>query len=121
MKISEMTNDQATNTLIRLAQPISNILDDEEMGGLLKEFSGMEGLGYKKAIAKLLPKVATIGLKNHRTDFYEIIGALGQIPTGKVGGMKLMETLAILRDSIDRDFLDFIESFGSQARTAEGE
>ena len=42
MKISEMTNDQAADVLIRLSVPLGNICEDEETIGIIEKYKSME-------------------------------------------------------------------------------
>lgn len=113
MKISEMNNDQATNAIIRLAEPIANILDDPNSEAFLKELSEQKGKKLKDSVSAILPKAVAFCMKDHKKDLYEIVGALIMIPTGKVGAMNFMQTVKEVKDSIDEDFLDFFKSSGS--------
>lgn len=107
MKISEMNNDQATEAMIRIAGPISNICDDEDMLAILDEIANSKNIPVVKMVAKILPKFTAFGLKKHRDDIYEIISALHMIPVAEVGGMNFAETMRIIRDSYD----DILASF----------
>ena len=111
MKISEMTNDQATDALIRIATPLSNICDDEEMLRILDDLKSLGDMNLLTAVGKLLPKIVTYGLKKHKTDVYEIIGALQMMPTTKVGSMNFAETIQAVRDSYD----DVLASFFTES------
>lgn len=113
MKISEMTNDQATQAIIRIAQPMANIMDDPNAEALLEEFSKQKDQKLINAISNVLPKAVAFCMKDHKKDLYEIIGALTLIPTGKIGAMNFVQTIKELKDSIDQDFLDFFKSSGS--------
>jgi hypothetical protein len=111
MKISMMTNDQASEAMIRIATPLANILDDENSKPLFDEMSKL-GDG-KHTIAKIIPKFVAFCLKDHKHDLYEIIGALTFKPTSKVGNMNFMETVKEMKESIDEDFIGFFKSSGS--------
>ena len=119
MKISEMTNDQATQAIIRLAQPLANIMDDPNAVGVFEEFAKQKGEKLSTAIGAVLPKAVAFCMKDHKKDLYEIIGALTMIPASKVGAMNFVQTIKELKDSIDQDFLDFFKS--SRNVTAESE
>ncbi len=101
MKISEMTNDQATEAIIRIATPISNICDNEEMLGLVDELQKMGEMSLFTAIGRLLPKLVTYALKEHKNDLYEIIGALQMKSAEEVGKMNFAETIKAVKDSYD--------------------
>lgn len=107
MKISEMTNDQAAEAMIRLSVPMSNICDSEEIAEMLTQLSGMAKMPLIRTIGKMLPKFVLYGLKDHKQDVYEIIGALQMVPTEKVGKLNFKETVAMLRDSYDEIIASF--------------
>lgn len=117
MKISEMTNDQATNAIIRIAQPIANIMDDPNAEAFFSELSQQKDKSLAKAISAILPKAVAFCMKDHKKDLYEIVGALTMIPVGKVGAMNFMQTVKEIKDSIDEDFLSFFKSSGSATAT----
>ena len=110
MKISEMTNDQATQAIVRLAQPLANIMDDPQAESVLGEFAKQKDKPLINAISAVLPKAVAFCMKDHKKDLYEVIGALTMIPAGKVGAMNFVQTIKELKDSIDQDFLDFFKS-----------
>lgn len=101
MKISEMTNDQATDAIIRIAPAISNICEDTEMLTIIEDLQKFGEMNLLTAVGKLLPKITTLALKNHKHDVYEIIGALQQKPTEQVGKMNFAETLKAAKESYD--------------------
>ena len=113
MKISEMTNDQATQALVRLSGPFASICDDDEMMAILDEVDkmrkgeGEQGVPVIKAISHILPKFITFGLVKHKADLYEIVGALLGEPRNKIGGLNITETIKAVRDSYD----DVLASF----------
>lgn len=110
MKISEMTNDQASNVLIRISQPMANIMDDQNIEPLFKAITESKDMTLAKMIGNLLPKFVTFAIKDHKADLYEIIGAFVEKPAKAVGDMNIMETMKLLKDSIDKDFIDFFSS-----------
>lgn len=110
MKISEMTNEQAANALIRISEPISNICDNDEVVALLDEFSKMEKLGLVRAVGRMLPKLMAFALKDHKNDIYEIIGALADKTTAEIAAMNFKETVDIARNSYDDILRDFFTS-----------
>lgn len=114
MKISKMTTDQAADALARLAQPIANILEDNEVEPLVKELSESREMSNVKIVASFLPRVVSLALKNHRADLYEVVGALAQKPASQVGKMPILDVMNILKESIDKDLLDFFKSSGEQ-------
>lgn len=107
MKISEMTNDQATEALIRISGPFESICNDDEVAEALEKISKMGNMPIIKAIGTMFPIIATIGLKKHKADLYEIISALTNKPVGQVGKMNFKETVDALQDSYDSIIRDF--------------
>lgn len=119
MKISEMTNDQATEAMIRLCGPFSNICDDEEMLSVIDDISDMSeknpNMKPIQQFGKFLPKIVTVCLQKHKNDLYEIIGALQMIPAAKVGAMNFAETIKAVKGSYD----DILVGFFTQSAAAE--
>ena len=119
MKISDMTNDQATEAMIRLCGPFSNICDDEEALKIIDEINGASkkdpNMHPIRQWAAFLPKLVTFALQKHKNDLYEIIGALTMQSAAKVGRMNFKETLKIIKDSYD----DILASFFTQSAAAE--
>ena len=110
MKISQMTNDQAADAMIKLAGPISRLLEDEETRKLVEEAqSQREGEGGIAFFGRILPKVVPFMMKDHREDLYAVVAALTLRPVGDVGKMNFVETIKELRESIDEDFLGFFK------------
>ena len=114
MKISQMNNDQAADAMLKMAQPISNLMDDEDTKKLLETLTQTQqdegGISY---FGKVLPQVVSFCMKNHKADVYAIVGALMQKPASEVGKLNFLETVKELRESIDEDFLGFFKSSGS--------
>lgn len=110
MKISEMTNDQATEAMIRLSEPFKNICDDDDMVAILDKLKNLRDEVPVRAIGRMIPDICGYAMKKHRKDLYEIVGALAMIPTEKVGGMNFKQTIGIIRDSYDDILKDFFTS-----------
>lgn len=110
MKLSEMSNEQATNFLIQTSQPIANIMEDDDVNDLFNQVKNSKGQTVAKMIATLLPKVVTVALKSHKKDLFEIVGAFAEKSAKEVGQMNFLVTLNILKESVDKDFLDFFNS-----------
>lgn len=114
MKISEMTNDQAAQALIDLAEPIGRICDDEEAVNLVAEYRGNARKPFFYALGRILPRLTANLIKTHKRDVYEIVSILGDIKREEVGNMPLAETVKILRESYD----DILASFFGSSATA---
>jgi hypothetical protein len=110
MKISEMTNDQAAEAMIRLAVPFGNICEDEEAVKLIEDYKGMGDKPVLYTIGKMLPQLTAYMFKKHKTDLYEIVGALTFTKVSAVAKMNFIETVNILRDSYDEVLKGFFTS-----------
>jgi hypothetical protein len=117
MKISMMTNDQASEAMIRISTPMANILDDKNSKELIDSMADLARNSSTGAISALLPKFVSFCLKDHKADLYEIIGALTFKPASHVGKMNFMETIKEMRESIDEDFIGFFKSSGNATAT----
>lgn len=110
MKLSEMTNEQATDALIRISVPFENICGDDDVKEALDEISKLGNEPMIKAVGKIIPLLTGLLLKKHKHDLYEIISALTMKPVSSVGKMNFKETLEIVQESYDDIFRDFFSS-----------
>lgn len=117
MKISMMTNDQASEAMIRISTPMANILDDKRSKELIDGMAQVAQTTTTSAISAYLPKFVSFCLKDHKDDLYEIIGALTFKPASVVGNMNFIETVKEMRESIDEDFIGFFKSSGNATAT----
>lgn len=121
MKISEMTNDQAADTMIRLAVPFGNICEDEEATKLIDEYRSMSKMPLIQTIGKMLPKFIAYMLKTHKADLYEIVGALTFKTADKVAKMNFAETVKVIKESYDEVLVSFFQSSVKQTEKEESE
>lgn len=119
MKISEMTTEQAAETLVRLSAPIGNICDDENLVGIIKKFheSKTENI---RAVGRLLPEVLGFALQTHKRDVYEIVGTLIGKTCDEVAKMPFAALLKEVRNSYDEVFKDFFISSIKQGSGTDG-
>lgn len=120
MKISEMTNDQAAEALIRLTVPFSNICDDEDAMKMIDEYQAMNKQPLIKTIGKMLPQLAAYLFKSHKTDLYEIVGAVTFKKSAEVAKMNFLETIKVLRESYDEVMRSFFTSSVQQMKQPVG-
>lgn len=122
MKISEMTNDQAAEALLRISGPFAAIADDDELMALMDEVQSMQksGMTVNKATVKMIPKFVAFGVKKHRRDFYEIIGALTGQTEAAVSRMNFLETVRIMQESYDEVFSGFFTRSGGARKIRGG-
>lgn len=116
MKISEMTNDQACDAILRISGPFARITEDPEAAEILNMVDEMSSgkVSAAKAMPKLLPRFAAFGLKAHREDFYEVVGALTGASLEAVRKMNFIATIGVLRESWDEVAAGFFPSSGKQ-------
>lgn len=122
MKITEMTNDQAADAMLRLAGPFASFADDEEFMKMMDEIQAMKdgGMPVRTATLKMIPKFVTFGIRRHKHDLYEIIGALTLKPTAQVAKMNFMETIQTVRESWDDVTASFFPSSGAALMKSAG-
>lgn len=111
MKISEMTNDQATNALIRLSVPFGNICDDPETVALIDKYVKAKDAPFIQTIGRILPEITALALKAHKDDLYEIVGTLMDKTVDDVAKMNFLETIKAVRDSYDEVLHGFFTSY----------
>jgi hypothetical protein len=120
MKISEMDNEQAANALIRIATPLGNICDDEQITGIITRYQEMEETPIIKVIAKFMPEIVSVAFKKHKNDLFEIVGALTLQSADKVSKMNFLQTINVIKDAInDEDMKGFFTSFKGQRKKRE--
>lgn len=117
MKISQMNNNQAADALVRIADPMGRICDDEELVDMLDTFSNLKNVGFIAAIGRMLPRIVAYALKKHREDMYEIIGALDGKTSEEVAKMNFVETVKLVKDSYDDILKDFFISSAVSGKT----
>ena len=102
MKLSEMTNDQAAEVMIRLGGPLGAICDDEEALKMIDEYKKTyrtTPLFY--AVGRLIPRLVTYFMKTHKQELYEIVSILSEKKLSEVNQMNFKETIGIIRGSWD--------------------
>ena len=113
MKLSEMTNDQAAEVMIRLSGPVGAICDDEEAVKMIEEYKKRYRMPLFYAVGKMIPTLVGYLLKKHRDELYEIISILSGWKKDEVGTMNIAQTVNVLRESYDETLSVFFRSSGS--------
>lgn len=117
MKFSEMNNEQAADALVRLAAPIGNICDDEKITNLIMEYKGMENTPMIKVIGKFLPQIVGVVFKTHRSDMFEIVGALTMQTKDKAAKMNFLDSVNVIKESLnDEALMSFFPSLRRQTK-----
>ena len=120
MKISEMTNEQAADALVKITVPLGNICEDEETVNLFKKWNDEKGIPVVQMIGKILPQAVAHLMKTHRDDLYEIIGALAFQTKEQVAKMNFFSTVNLVKDSYDEVLLSFFPSYVEQMKKSAG-
>lgn len=110
MKISEMTNDQAADALIRISEPFGVLCEDAALVDMINEYNAGQDKPFIQTIGKLIPKIVAYLLKSHKKDLYEIIGVLAFKTNDEVASMNFVETVNVVKDSFDEVLLNFFTS-----------
>lgn len=115
-----MTNEQATEAMIRLSVPFGNICNDEQALKMVEEYQKMSEEPAITTIGKMLPQIATYLLRTHKEDLYEIVGAVTFRKAAQVGQMNFLETIRVLRESYDEVMKGFFISSAQQMKDSVG-
>lgn len=118
MKLSEMTNDQAAEVMIRLAEPVGVICDDEEAVKMIDEYKQRYRMPLFYAVGRMIPALVGYLTKKRKNELYEIISIITGEKKETVGKMNFAETVKILRDSYDDTLSVFFRSSGSAIMNA---
>lgn len=110
MKISEMTNEQAAEAMIRISTPIGNLCDDEKVMELINKYQSMSEKPFIQTIGVIIPEIVIFAFKTHKEDLYEIVGALTMQSADKVAKMNFVKTINVLKESYDDVLKDFFTS-----------
>ena len=121
MKISEMNNEQAPEAMIRLSVPFGNLCDDEKVVELINKYRDMKDIPMIQTIGKVLPEIIMYAFKAHKTDLYEIVGALTDQTVEKVAKMNFVKTVNVLKESYDDVLKDFFTSSKARIKENAGE
>ena len=112
---SELSTDEALEVVLQIAQPITNLIDDE---ALVKEMQKVMPKGEKTriamqrfALAKIV-KMLNIALNQHREDVYEILAPFNGLTVEEIGKQNFLITCNQVYDLLnDKGFVDFFKSY----------
>lgn len=112
---SELGTDEALEVVLQIAQPITNLIEDE---ALVKEMQktmpkgettriAMQRFGFAKIVNLL-----NIALKQHRQDVYAILAPFNGMTVEEIGKQNFLITCKQVADLLnDRGFVDFFKSY----------
>lgn len=112
---SELSTDEALEVVLQIAQPITNLIDDE---ALVKEMQKVMPKGettriamQRFALAKIV-KLLNIALKQHREDVYAILAPFNDLTVEEIGKQNFLVTCKQVADLLnDKGFVDFFKSY----------
>lgn len=112
---SELSTDEALEVVLQIAQPITNLIDDE---ALVKEMRKAMPKGETTRIAMQrfglakIVKLLNIALKQHREDVYEILAPFNGLTVEEIGKQNFLITCKQVADLLnDKGFVDFFKSY----------
>lgn len=112
---SELSTDEALEVVLQIAQPITNLIDDE---ALLKEMQKAMPKGETTRIAMQrfglakIVKLLNIALKQHREDVYAILAPFNGLTVEEIGKQNFLITCKQAADLLnDKGFVDFFKSY----------
>lgn len=112
---SELGTDEALEVVLQIAQPITNLIDDE---ALVKEMQKTMPKGETTQIAmqrfglEKIVKLLNITLKQHREDVYAILAPFNGLTVEEIGKQNFLITCKQVADLLnDKGFVDFFKSY----------
>lgn len=112
---SELSTDEALEVVLQIAQPITNLINDE---ALVKEMQKAMPKGKTTRIAMQrfglakIVKLLNIALKQHREDVYEILAPFNGLTVEEIGKQNFLITSKQVADLLnDKGFVDFFKSY----------
>lgn len=112
---SELSTDEALEVVLQIAQPITNLIDDE---ALVKEMQKAMPKGETTRIAMQrfglakIVKLLNITLKQHREDVYAILAPFNGLTVEEIGKQNFLITCKQAADLLnDKGFVDFFKSY----------
>ena len=112
---SERSTDEALEVVLQIAQPITNLIDDE---ALVKEMQKAMPKGETTRIAMQrfglakIVKLLNIALKQHREDVYAILAPFNGLTVEEIGKQNFLITCKQAADLLnDKGFVDFFKSY----------
>lgn len=112
---SELSTDEALEVVLQIAQPITNLIDDE---ALVKEMQKAMPKGETTRIAMQrfglakIVKLLNIALKQHREDVYGILAPFNGLTVEETGKQNFLITCKQVADLLnDKGFVDFFKSY----------
>ena len=120
MKLSQMTTNQATDALCKIAPAVMRVLADQSTLPLVQQlFDAFKSEHPAETAAAVCIRIFPLLLKDHKEDMFEIVGALNDKTAQQIAKQNVMKTIEMVRDSVDKELIDFFKSSGEQTQTIE--
>lgn len=111
MRLSEMTTDQLTDSLLAITAPIANIAGDDEVMEVLNSIGKMSsGTSVVKVGIEIINKIVPLALKKHRADLFQVLAVLIDKPVKVLKAQNAFETIREAKAVIDEDLVRFFTS-----------
>lgn len=112
MKLSELSTDKLADCLCDLTEPVSNIMQDEEIVNKFKDISAdhKKGTPMIEIGGKALSQMIPLCLKKHRENVYKILSALSGKTIEEIGSQNGLLTIKEIKDCYDKDLVNFFKS-----------
>lgn len=112
---SELSTDEALEVVLQIAQPITNLIDDEafvkEMQKTMPKGETTRIAMQRFGLAKIV-KLLNIALKQHREDVYAILAPFNGLTVEEIGKQNFLITCKQAADLLnDKGFVDFFKSY----------
>lgn len=112
---SELSTDEALEVVLQIAQPITNLIDDEtlvkEMQKAMPKAETTRIAMQRFGLAKIV-KLLNIALKQHRVDVYAILAPFNGLTVEEIGKQNFLITCKQAADLLnDKGFVDFFKSY----------
>lgn len=110
---SQLSTDEAGEVALRIATPITNLIEDENLVAEVKK-TMPEGettvIAIKRfGLAKIV-KLLNIAIKQHRTDVYEILSPFNGLTAEEIGKQNFLITCKQVYDLLnDKEFVSFFK------------
>lgn len=118
MTFAQMSNDQATDAMVRISSAFGVICEDKEVVALLGELSENRNENLITAIPKYLPRFTMLAFQRHKDNLYEIVSAIAGVDKKDVGAMNFKSTVGVISESWE-DLRTFFPSSASKADMTE--
>lgn len=109
MKISEMSTEQLAGVLVDLAEPVSEIVNDDATTDAFKRIVGEQN--DLNQIGAFIREIIPLVFSTHFDSMCKIVATLTGKTPAEVKAQKGLQTINEAKAVFDEDLLDFFKSF----------